>query len=119
MPMKSTNTFSEWLQSLMGEISKAKLLPDALPELSWITNLETVVLQKAHDVMGTTSPGQMQPTPVQGPPMGGPPMGGGGDPYAGMPGPPPPQQSVPGGVMPNAQMPSPDELRRVLQQSGG
>lgn len=117
MPIKSTNTFTEWLQSLMNEISKAKLLPDALPELSWITNLETVVLQKAHESMAQdANPQQVQPTPVSSSPMGMP---------SGMPmGPeamgqaPPTQQSVPGGVMPNAPMPSPDELRRVLQLGG-
>lgn len=98
MPVKSTNTFTEWLQKQVGEISKAKMLPDALPELPWLTNLETVVLQKAHEMLGNENGGgqQVQPSPVAAPPM----------------------QSAPGGVMQNAPMPSPDELRRVLAQQG-
>jgi len=115
MALKSTNTQSEILQSILGDISVAKTLPDA--DLQFLVELETMILSKVREPMdqaagqlgpqGPAAPGGPPPG-AMGPPPGMPPMGP-------MPGGPPPDTGggagVPGLRNPG---PSPDELSRLL-----
>lgn len=110
MAVKTTNTFSEWLQKLVAFVQQGKLLPDAIGELPWITSLETEVLQKAHEVIGNEESGNTSipagggpPPGPQGPPMQGPPPGGG----------------VPNSMMGSPQMPPPEVMAQLMQQGQG
>ena len=111
MAVKSTNTFAEWLTKLVAMVQQGKLLPDAIPELEWITNLETEVLQKAHEVVGnqeggnTSIPAGPPPGPPMAPPgMGGPPPGMGG--------------GIPPSMMGSPEMPPPDVMQQLMAQGG-
>jgi len=104
MAVKSTNTFAEWLTKLVAMVQQGKLLPDAIPELEWITNLETEVLQKAHEVVGNQEGGNtsIPAGPPPGPPPPPPGMGGG----------------VPNSMMGSPEMPPPDVMAQLMAQGG-
>lgn len=121
MASRSTNTFAEALERLLGDLAQMKLLPDADDEL--IGAMEEAIIgwyrEPIDNAMaaGTTS---VQSSPADIPPemmggMGG--MGGGvgasqiaggGGAGRGMP---------PGAV--GAGAPNPDELRRLMGGAGG
>ena len=124
MAVKSTNTQSEVLTSMLGDISTAKTLPDA--DLQFLVELETMILGKLREPLDQAA-GQMGPGgpsaaggPPAGPPAGPPPPGAGMPPMGGpMPPPPPggPEFMGPGpGGPPGLRSPgpSPDELARLL-----
>lgn len=116
MASRSTNTMSEFLQRMLGDLAEAKTLPDA--DLQFLIGMETTILQKlrapidalmgqmnngegqaAGALMGTG--GGMDPTMLPQPQMAG---GGGGMPGGGR---------VTGTRM-EAPMPNVDELRRMM-----
>ncbi len=108
---RTTNTMSEGLQKLLGDIANLKMTPDA--DLPFLINLETSIL----GYLKQGADQALQPSPGAPPGMAGgattpalgmaPGMGSG--PGTGTP------QGVPG-VMQGPAMPNPDELRRVLQR---
>jgi len=134
--VRTTNTFSEWLQGLIQDIARAKMLQDSIPQLPWLTELETMVLSKAHNMYAEQAQSQMQqsqgvaPTGMPVSPTGGmppvPPMGQDGNMEALLAAMPAPvaaaPEAVPPGVMAGlgGSMPSnPDELRRILNMPRG
>lgn len=110
MAQKSTNTQTEALQKMLGTIADMKTMPDA--DLSFLTNLETVVLgylrapyeQQQQQI--SALPGMGTP-PGVGPGMGAPSPMGGASPLAAQ------GARVPG-ILNRAPMPPVDELRRLL-----
>ena len=111
MAVKSTNTQSEVLQSMLGDISVAKTLPDA--DLPFLVELETMILSKVREPLDQAA-GQLGP---QGPsaPAGPPPAPPGMPPMGPMPCGPPPDTGGGAGVPGlRNQGPSPDELARLL-----
>ena len=127
---RSTNTMSEGLRALLGQLSDLKVLPDA--DLPFILNIEQQVVGKLREpidriqqmgltavpdgaggIAGAPGAGGMQ---QQGP--GGPPTMAGAMMQQGMPGASAGMPQVPG-VMQARQQPNPDELRRVLAGVGG
>lgn len=107
---RSTNTFSEFLQRLLGDVSAAKIMPDA--DLQWIVELETMIVQKARDPItamqsaGTTQ-SPMQPGMGAMPPMPGP---------AAMP----PGMPMPTGAgAPAGGAPGGDPMAAMMAQMGG
>jgi hypothetical protein len=116
MAVKSTNTQSEVLTSMLGDISTAKTLPDA--DLQFLVELETMILGKLREPLDQAA-GQMGPGGPSA--AGGPPPPGAGMPPMGGPMPPPPPGGPefmgpgPGGPAGlRSPGPSPDELARLL-----
>lgn len=137
MAVRGTNTMSEGLQAMLGDIATMKALPDA--DLQFLIGLETMVLQKLKEPIDSMAgqlgaPGGMPPgagpVPGMGPGSTPPPMGGGmgemqggvmplvpaasqGGPPMGAPGGPPTGMPMGAGI------PNPDELRRLLGDRAG
>lgn len=116
MATRSANTMSEVLQQILGELSQAKLAPDA--DIEFLLTIETQILQKlrqpVQDAMQSSGlSGQPGQPPQQDPGAG---MGGmpGGMP-GGMQGAPPAAPGV-AGLRTSPGAPNPDELRRLLTQ---
>ena len=113
MAVKSTNTQAEVLQSMLGDISVTKALPDA--DLQFLVELETMILQKIRQPLDQAS-GQLGPngpTPGPLPPGAGPgPMTSGMPP--GLPPGPGPEMAGPGVPGLRSPGPAPDELARLL-----
>lgn len=108
MATRATNTMTEGLQSLLGDVSSMKALPDA--DLAYLTELETFILKKLREPVDAMA-GQ----------LGNPPPG---LPGMGVPGPAPSLPpgvpgGPPGGIPVGAGSPNPDELRRVLANVQG
>lgn len=63
MASRSTNTMSEFLQRVLGDLAEAKTLPDA--DLQFLIQLETTILQKLRApidaLMGQMQEGQQNP----------------------------------------------------------
>jgi hypothetical protein len=134
MATRSTNTQTEALQRMLGDISQVKTMPDA--DLQFLVGLETNILGKLREPFEAMQ-GQIGPTtgppgapggapvgpslagPPPGPAAGGMPPGlmGPGGPGGGAPPMPvsmaPPGGGVPG-VMSRPPLPNPDELARML-----
>lgn len=127
MAVRSTNTMSELLESVLQTLASGLTMPDA--DLDFITTLMAQIQAKARepfDKAGMT-PGGGTPTSGGPPPMSpaelvggsGPPMpppmmpSPGGMPGPGAQGPPGAPPSPIPGVMPR-QAPNPDELRRIM-----
>lgn len=112
MALRASNTMAEGLQALVGTIASMKALPDA--DMEFLTNLETMVLNKLKEPVRQMA-GQMDQVGPGGPPMG-PPPGMGGPPMM------PPPMGAPGGpptgVRMGSPMGNPDELRRLLGGGG-
>lgn len=126
---RSTNTMSEFLQRILGDLAMAKTLPDA--DLQFLVGLETAILQKMREpvdalegqsaAVGGMEQGQAEalpPVPPGSDGMGGPMAGAGGGMGTPMPG----GMGMSGagggpglpGVMSAPQTIPPDELRRML-----
>lgn len=111
---RSTNTQSEALRGLLGNIADMKVMPDA--DISYLTNLETMILgylrapfeaqQQANQTSPTVPPGVAAQAGGIAALGGAAPVMGGG-----MAGPAP---RVPG-ILNHAPMPPVDELRRLLK----
>ena len=112
---RSTNTMTEGLRKLLGDLGDLKILPDA--DIPWLLNMEQQLVAKLRE------PYDAQKQQGIGMGAGAPPPGAGGPPGmmppgqapGGTPGG-PPRQMVPG-LSQRPQM-NPDELRRVLSQGG-
>lgn len=130
MASRSTNTMSEFLQRMLGDLAEAKTLPDA--DLQFLIQLETTILQKLRApidaLMGQMNNGQggqqIPQTPGGGGMPGGTPGGAAG--LAGMQGGLDPQmlpQPAPAGRVTGtrmeAPMPNVDELRRMMGGAQG
>lgn len=105
---RGTNTQSEALQGILGEIASIKTFPDA--DIEWLLGIETQILQKLREpVQQAIQNSDIGSQVPQSPGMGG----------GGMPMTPPPTggMPMPGGVpgMRSGVGPiNPDELRRVV-----
>lgn len=99
---RSTNTMAEVLQRIMGEIAKAKALPDS--DIEFLVELETAIIEY---LRAPESPEAQQAGPPPPPPMMGGSMGMGPPDAMGLP----PGVPAGGGGMP--QIP-PEELARML-----
>lgn len=99
---RGTNTMSEGLRKLLGQITDLKVLDDA--DLPFLIGLETQVLQRLKQGADNALQPQQQPQQQSG--------------LMGSPSPPPGMGTPPGtpGLMQGPSMPNSDELRRVLQQ---
>lgn len=101
MAARSTNTMSELLQRLLGDLAQAKVLQDA--DLPFIMEMETMIVSKLRDP-------QMKMQDAGLLPPGGPAQPPSTPAFVG--------QGVPvgGGVMQGPGSPNPDELRRLMSQ---
>lgn len=110
---RQTNTMAEGLRKINGEISDLKFEPDA--DVTFLVHLETEILSYLKNPPSAQDP-NAQPSQIpqgpQGPPAGPPQQFGPLQPQGGPPGGAPGLPAAPGPV-------NPDELRRVLQQTGG
>lgn len=98
MATRSTNTFPEILQRLLGDIAQAMTLADA--DLDFLTEMQGMVVQQLRAPVT-----QMMDAGIL-PPDSPPGMAGAGAA--------PPQLPPGGGMMPQAAMPPVDELRRLM-----
>lgn len=116
MASRSTNTMSEFLQRMLGDLAEAKTLPDA--DLQFLIQLETTILQKLRAPIDALMGQMQQGEQAAGNPMAGTPgmmtpemltgLGMGNLNFA-----PNGQQRVTGTRM-EPQMPNTDELRRTM-----
>lgn len=127
---RTTNTQSEMLVNMLRDISVAKTLPDA--DLEFLVNLETAILSKLRAPLeaaaGQLPPGSADPNQFPGgPPPGAMPPGMGLPPMMpeappmGVPIPPPvgqPPVGGPPGLRAQPPSPSPDELARIMSNTG-
>lgn len=114
MGTRGTNTQTEVLQGILGEIAQAKLAPDA--DIEWLLGIETQILQKLREPIDQA----MQNSGLNGMPPPGQ-SAAPADPMAGMipgAGPSQPAPGVPG-IRTSPSAPNPDELRRLLTNSPG
>ena len=97
MASRSTNTMSEGLQRILGDISQLKTVGDA--DLTYLTELETMVIGKLREPIDAVKQNATGMPPAMAGPsdMGMPPGSGQG-----------------GGLMSGAQPPAPDDLQRLL-----
>jgi hypothetical protein len=103
---RQSNTMSEMLRKMLGQISELKLTDD--PDWDFITGLETGIVGKLREPIDQMAQAGLTAVPpgISQSPMG---MGGMGAPA--MRGLPPTQM---GGLQGRPTMPNPDELRRML-----
>ncbi len=108
---RSTNTQSEALKGMLGQLADIKTYPDA--DIEWLLGLETQILQKLRapvdQAMSASGLGDMPPSPGMAQPG---PVGGGSPMPAPQAGPPPGVA----GLRTSPSAPNPDELRRLLTQ---
>lgn len=109
-----TNTMSEALSGLLGQVAQMATLPDA--DMAFVTQLQQMIVQKLRSGMPNPHAGGMPGRPG----AAGPPPGLGGGPGAGMPpglapqGPPPGMNTGGARMGVNPGQPGVDDLMRML-----